>query len=113
MSYEVYKLIHILGALGLFLALGSVVGSDKGKIRWAAPVHGIGLLLIVIAGFGMLGRLGIRSSLPSWVIGKLVVWVLLGLSLSLAKRKLLPSSLFMVTFVFLGGIATYLALWKP
>jgi hypothetical protein len=108
-----YKLVHLIAIFALFLALGSAAVSEKAKSRWVAPVHGIALLLILVAGFGMLARLGIQGSLPGWIVGKLVIWFLLGASLAIARRKLLPIGAYLFIVVSLGGIAGALALWKP
>jgi hypothetical protein len=53
------------------------------------------------------------AGLPHWVYGKLAIWLVLGGSLALAKRK----SQFGVTLIFawivLGALAAYLAIYKP
>jgi hypothetical protein len=108
-----YKLIHIIGVFALFLAFGAMLASDKTRVRWATISHGLALLLIIVSGFGLMARLGIHSSLPGWVIGKLLLWVLFGISLSFIKRKLLPNILMIPFLLSLGGVAVYLALWKP
>lgn len=112
-DYNVYKLIHLVSIFGLFIALACGAVTDKAKSRWVGPVHGIALLLVLVAGFGMLARLGIHGSLPGWVIGKLVVWLLLGGSIAIARRKALPVGAFLVLITILGGVAASLALWKP
>jgi hypothetical protein len=112
-SYNVYKLIHLISIMGLFIALGSAAVTDKSQSRWAAPFHGIALLLILTAGFGMLARLGVHGALPGWVIGKLVIWLLLGGALAIARKKLLPAPAFVLLLIALGGVAASMALWKP
>lgn len=112
-SYNVYKLIHLISIFGLFLSLGCAAVMEKAKSRWTAPVHGISLVLILIAGFGMLARLGIQGSLPGWAVGKLIVWLVFGASIALAKRKVMPLGAFLFLITALGGVAAGLALWKP
>jgi hypothetical protein len=112
-DYNVYKLVHLASIFALFLSLGSAAVTEKSQARWVAPVHGIALLLILVAGFGMLAGLGIHGSLPGWVIGKLIVWLLLGGSIAVARKKLLPVPAYILLLVVLGGIAAGLALWKP
>jgi hypothetical protein len=113
MSYNTYKLIHLIGIFTLFLGFGVAIGSDKTKARWAAPVHGVALLFILVAGFGMLARLGFHGALPGWAIGKLLIWLILGAAISFAKRKLMPVSILIPLLLVLAGTAGYLALWKP
>lgn len=111
-DFNVYKVLHLLGIFGLFAAFGAAI-TDSAKSKWVSMLHGVSLLVILIAGFGMLARLGIMSSMPAWVIGKMVIWLALGGALVLAKRKLLPTAVTLVILLGLGSAAAYLALWKP
>jgi hypothetical protein len=113
LDYNVYKLVHLISIFALFLALGVAAVTEKSQSRWAAPVHGIALLLILIAGFGMLAQLGIHGSLPGWAIGKTIIWLALGGSIALARKKVLPIGAYLLLITALGGIAAGLALWKP
>ena len=56
MSLAAYKVLHLLGAFLVLAALGAALagGSRKGS----GIAHGIGLLLLLVAGFGALARLG-------------------------------------------------------
>jgi hypothetical protein len=112
-SYNVYKLIHLVSIFGLFISLACAVVLEKAQSRWTAPAHGVSLVFILIGGFGMLARLGIHGSLPGWVIGKLVIWLIFGACIALAKRKVLPLGAFLFLITALGGVAASLALWKP
>lgn len=114
MDYTSYKLVHLIGIMALFVGLGASFDRENKRIKWTGPVHGIALLLILVAGFGMLSSLGIRhSQLPGWVIGKIVIWLFLGLALTLVKRKILSTSILIPLLIGGGGVAAYLALWKP
>ena len=64
LSVAAYKVVHIFGVLLLFVALGAALG-DGSRRRLASMTHGIGLLIVLIAGFGALARLGIHSP-GSW-----------------------------------------------
>jgi len=85
MPYEIYKILHILGVSLVVMALGGAVvhvvnGGSKSSNAFRkgiAITHGVGLLFLLVAGFGMLAKLGIHS-VPPWVIGKLVIWLILG-----------------------------------
>ena len=120
MSYETYKVIHIIGILFLFIGLSTIailsftkqLGFAQGKMIGFAT-HGLGLFLMLLSGFGMAARLGLMANLPGWLFGKIAVWVLLGLAISLVKRK--PQWIFanLLLIVVLGGTAATLAIFKP
>ena len=118
LDYRIYKLVHLIAIMALFLAFGAAIAAEKGKARWSAPLHGIALFVILLAGFAMLPALGIPGAnghghLPGWVIAKVVIWILLGLSLVLAKRKPVRISLLVSFLILLGAAAGIWALWKP
>jgi hypothetical protein len=120
-SYAVYKLIHILGVLVLFLALGglSLHAANGGtrdtnhRRRLAMMTHGIGLFVILLGGFGMLARLGINTGFPGWIWAKLTIWVaLVALVLLPYRFPALARPLWLLVPV-LGTTAAYMALYKP
>jgi hypothetical protein len=51
--------------------------------------------------------------LPGWLYGKLGIWVLMALGVSVAKRKAGMAGLISVLFAALVGVAAWLALFKP
>lgn len=61
----------------------------------------------------MLARLGLMKSLPLWAIGKIVIWLALGGSVALAKRKSAWGIPLLTAWVVLGGLAAYLCVFKP
>ena len=89
-SYELYKVIHLVGVVALFAALGGAAllvihgGAASGTParRATALLHAAGLLLVLVAGFGLVARLDLfTGGMPMWVAGKLVVWFLAGIAL--------------------------------
>ena len=131
MTLAAYKVVHILGVLFLFTALGSLLaaawpsgnaagsagaGSNAGPLRKRAGLtHGLALVLVLVSGFGMLARLG--SSAPGvwglWVWLKLLTWLLLGAGLTLIRRQPRWAPGLWLLLPVLGGLAAYLALYKP
>lgn len=94
MSYEFYKILHLIGLVLLFSGLVSlltlrVVGAEVNgpAKKFAFLTHGIGLFLILLSGFGLLARLGLVRELPGWIYVKLVIWLYFGLTIALIKRK--------------------------
>ncbi len=119
MTFDFYKLVHFLGIFMVFSALGgqitqSLNGNDSKRTqarKWIALYHGVGLLLVLVAGFGMIAKLQI--GFPAWVVGKLIIWVALGGVGALAARKKNLAGLIWVVVLLLGLTAAYLAHYKP
>jgi hypothetical protein len=119
---QAYKLVHIFGILLTFVALGGLAlhavnggtkESNRGR-RLVAASYGLGLLLILVGGFGMLARLGVASAgLPGWVWAKLVIWLAIGGLLALPYRKPESGRFLWWLGPLLGVVAGWLALYKP
>ena len=122
LSSTTYQLIHILGILLVFMALGGLSlhamnggtrDSNRARVL-VALTHGLGLLLILVAGFGMLARLGVMSGgLPGWVWVKVVVWLVLAALIVVPYRKPGWSRALWFGMPVLGVIAAYSALSRP
>lgn len=114
--YEFYKIVHIVGLAILTYAFGAfaVGASDHAKSRKvSASVHGTGLLLMLIGGFGMWARLGMGHEFPAWLIGKILIWLVFGALMVPFKRKpALRGKLSVVVFA-LVAVALYLVIYKP
>ena len=120
MSYEFYKVIHLLGLMTLFFGFGGVLVtafaginlSGKAK-KMALAMHGVGLLLIVISGFGMAARMGFMAKMPGWIYAKIAIWVILGAAIALARRKGKIGWPIAILLLGLGMTAAYIAVNKP
>ena len=121
-SLNVYKIIHLLGMFMLFTVLGGIAlhslngGTKQSNVgrRLIAAMHGISLFIILLGGFGMLARLGlVQGMLPGWVLAKLAIWVLLPFLGLMAYRKPAVAKLLLVVMPLLGGVAGWIALYKP
>ena len=81
--------------------------------------HGIGLLLILLGGFGMQAKMKdvyqavYGSGFPTWLIIKIVIWLALGAGIVLAKRKIIKGLAAWIIIIALGMASAYLALKKP
>lgn len=109
MDPGIYKIIHFVGLIVLFLGIGSLISSDPKKpaaLRRPAMIHGIGLILLLVSGFGLQAKL--KLGFPSWLIGKLVILLVLGAMIVIIKRKLLPPPAAYLVAIVLGAIAAYL-----
>lgn len=119
-SLEVYKNLHLLGVFMVLVALGGAMlygmvseGKDLSWRKVVSMTHGIGLLLAVLAGFGMLARLGIIWPWPTWVWGKVAVWVVLGALIAPARRSAGAAKGLWWIVILLAALAAYLAIQKP
>ncbi len=123
MSYEVYKVLHLLGVMLLFLSLGGIAlngvrGGDReslgGARKLAAVTHGIAMLLLIFGGFGLMARLGISHTNPTgWVLAKIGIWILMGGSIAILLRKAEWSKAMWFALPLLGAVAVWLAVVKP
>lgn len=121
-SLSLYWYGHMLGIALLILSIGGVTlhamsGGTKetsGGRGIAAASHGLGLLLILVAGFGMLAKLELfDGGLPGWVMAKLAIWVLIGFAFVVPYRRPELSKLVWFGAALLMLVAAILAHSKP
>ncbi|MGJ8676899.1 MAG: hypothetical protein ACSHX0_05240 [Akkermansiaceae bacterium] len=105
MNPEIYRYIHYTGIFILLLAFGSLLSSNKNN-KSAAIGHGIGLLLILLGGFGMQAKF--NYGFPTWMILKLVIWLVLGGFMVLLKRGIVKGLAAWIIIIALGLSAVYL-----
>jgi hypothetical protein len=119
-SYAIYKNLHFLGIFMILVALGGLIlqqiDTRTRERVWRRPVaitHGIGMVLVLVAGFGLLARIGVHWPWPGWVIGKIVIWLVFGVLIAVIGRSPgLAKPLWWIT-IALAALAAYLALNKP
>ena len=122
MTLEFYKILHIVGIIAVFGSLFAVLAlsnsesglSKKSKSLYFA-LHGIGLLIVLIAGFGMLARMQMMtmSEWPLWVWIKLGIWLLLGAAIVIAKKRAHLEGALILFFISIAMTAATLAIIKP
>jgi len=96
MSYSFYIVLHVTGFVFAFTALGgTAVANAAGLDRDANPArkvlaitHGVGMLFVLVAGFGLMARIGVMhgSMWPVWLLGKFAVWLVVGAAPILLNR---------------------------
>ena len=107
-----------MGVIFLFLSLGGylTLSSTNTPVsrKLLALTHGIAVIVILVAGFGLLARLGFSAfqSWPLWVWVKLTIWLILALMVILIRR--VPELKISLWFIIpiLGVIAAYMAIFK-
>ncbi len=121
-SYQVYKIIHLVGMFTLFTVLGAIAlhalnggtrASNTGR-KLIGIMHGVALFIILLGGFGMLARLGmVQGMLPGWILAKIAIWIALPVLGAMAYRKPAAAKSLLIVMPLLGGLAAWIALYKP
>ena len=113
MSPLFYKFLHHVGLMMLFISLGglgalALTGQATSKARGTfVALHGVGLIVILVAGFGLLAKL--NYGFPVWVVVKLVLWLALGAIIVPLKRSpalARPLTVFAIPLIAAAGIIT-------
>ncbi len=90
MPHTFYLVLHVAGLVLLTLSLGGMIAQRQASVDSRPKIllvfHGLGLFLLLLAGFGMLARLSIGFPWPLWIWVKVTLWLLLGAFPSLSKR---------------------------
>jgi hypothetical protein len=108
-----YQVLHIVGISMVFLGYGALLARSM-----AAPANvsvrklgsitsGIGLLLILVAGFGLISKLG-HSFTETWILVKFVIWLLLGGLIVLINRKPQLAMLLWCLLIALSATAAFM-----
>lgn len=129
MSLQVYQILHMGGFACLFLALGGMAVHAMSQVatptaegaespepaprpKVLAALHGIGLAILLVAGFGAMAKLGIKAP-PLWIWAKIGIWIFLGAAPVILKRlpHLAKGALFALPLIALAVAA--LAFLRP
>ena len=111
MNPSFYQVLHIVGISMVFLGYGallarSMAAPENVSIRKLGSItSGIGLLLILVAGFGLIPKLG-HSYTETWILVKLIIWLLLGGLIVLINRKPQLAMLLWCLLIALSATAT-------
>ncbi len=117
MSYEFYRILHIVGVLMVFASVGATL--VKASLKDASNTlnteirmtHGIGLLFTIIAGFGIIAKYGL--AFKGWVVVKMFIWLFYGGVTAIAIRKPDLAKPLWFASILIGILAAYLASYKP
>lgn len=126
MSYEFYKVLHLLAILLVFTSLGGLAmiawqsrsgaatDEARGARRTLAIINGIAILVVFVAGFGLMARTGVATGAwPLWIYGKIGVWVLVVASMMIVRKKGGLGALWYVLLPLVGAVGAWLAVNKP
>ena len=126
MSLQVYQILHMGGFALVFVALGGMASfamqsggavvaegeSAPARPKIWAILHGLGLVLLLVAGFGALAKLGYKGP-PGWALGKLGIWILLGAAPVIFKRAPQVAKPLVAALPLIAIGAAALAVLKP
>ncbi len=120
LSYTCLKIVHLFGISLLLVSLGGLAffqfnqdGIILPRRRLVAITHGIGMVLVLIGGFGMMGLSGIHWPWPGWVVAKLFLWLFFGALLALVRRVPRFAVYYWWGLPVLVLLSAWLALEKP
>ena len=113
MSYEFYKVLHLAGLVTIFTSLGALAFVPGDRRKPLMMMHGIATVVMLVAGFGLLARLGLVGNLGPWVYGKLAIWLAIGAVPVVLRRKPDMAVIMLLVSIALGAISAYLAIFKP
>lgn len=114
MDYNVYKVLHLVGLMCVFISIGGAfaLGSGPNPARkLVSMLHGVGLLVLLVSGFGILAKL--KLGFPNWIMVKLVIWLGLGVLVTAFKRRWLTPGVCLGLGLVLGSAAAFLGVYKP
>lgn len=111
-SYETYKALHLFFILCLFMSIGFIAYDSKviqmKKGKWLV---GLASFLILVAGMGLIARLGFKHGepFPLWIKLKIGNWVALNiLFIALFKVK---SKEYRAGLTFLIMLLAWFGIW--
>lgn len=117
MSYEFYRVLHVFAIILLFTSLGTLAataGTTSSQLRRLAGVaHGVALVIVLVAGFGLLARLNMFGAIPNWAWAKFGLWLILAMAVVPLRRKPEWAVVIWTGLPILGGLAAWLAITKP
>ena len=114
MPPELYRVLHVAGIILMFMGFGAMFfgarRSGGGLPVMGLALHGAGALIVLVAGFGLHARTG--GVWHPWLIGKVAIWVLLGVLPFAVRRKIVPGMLAWVVAAALGITAVALVFYN-
>lgn len=106
----------LFASLGGTAVLGLRGGDERevGSVRRVLTIgHGVALLVVFVAGFGLMARLGIMSGWPTWIYIKIALWLVLGGAVALVRRTPELGRVWLFLLPLVGAAAAWVAFTHP
>ena len=110
MTREFYLIIHLTGISLLALGVGGMMAGGE-KRKTFAMLQGLGLLVMLVSGFGLIAKLG--GGFPHFAIVKIVLWLVIGMLPMLFRKLKTPLPAAILISLILVGTMAYLGVVKP
>jgi hypothetical protein len=105
-----YKITHLVGISALALGVGGMMAGGQSR-KTFATLQGIGLLAMLVSGFGLLAKLNLGY--PHFAIVKTVLWIVIAMLPVLFRKLKLPLPAAILISLIIVGIMAYLGVVKP
>ena len=112
MDYTFYKIAHLIGISVLALGVGGMMAGGE-KRKTFAMLQGIGLLVMLVTGFGLLAKLKFTPYVPPFAIVKIVLWLVIGMLPMIFRKLKTPLPVCILISLTLVGILAWLGVMKP
>lgn len=112
MEASTYKIIHLTGIAALALGIGGMMG-DGGKRKAFAILQGVGLLVMLVSGFGLIAKIHPHTAIPHYAIVKLILWLVIGLMPMLLRKMRAPLFVGVLISLTLVAVMAWLGVTKP
>ncbi len=111
MDASIYKIIHLTGISLLAIGVGGMMANGSTRKTFAI-CQGIGLLVMLVSGFGLLAKVT-PGHFPPFAIVKTVLWLVIGMLPMLFRKLKVPLGVAIVISLTLVGIMAWLGVMKP
>jgi len=108
--YPIYQIFHLVGLAALAIGTGGMMANGSNR-KLFAIWQGVGLLVILVAGFGMLASH--QLGLPHFAIVKTILWVLVAAMPVILRKLKAPITAGILVSLTLVGILAWLGVTKP
>lgn len=105
-----YRIIHLTGIAAVAVGTGGMFAGGKNP-KLFASIQGIGLVVMLISGFGMLAKN--HMGYPHFAIVKTILWVVIGMLPFLFRKMKTPMLVNLLVIIALIGVMAWLGVKQP
>ena len=105
-----YKFLHIIGLGAMLIGLGGMMAGGNNR-KLFAIWQGVGLIILLVSGFGSLARQ--HMGFPHFAIVKTVLWLVIGMLPVILRKLSVPVAVAICISLTMLGIMAWLGIMKP